>query len=74
MRATSAVSYSIADLEQQLGVALFDRERTRKPTLTEAGVAVLPEAKALSVGIDNLRTKVSGLMARLESEVALPST
>ena len=71
MRATSAVSYSIASLEQQLGVALFDRERTRKPTLTEAGIAVLSEAKTLSVGIDNLRAKVSGLMAGLETEVAL---
>ena len=39
LRATSAVSYSIATLEQDLGVALFDREHTRKPTLTEAGIA-----------------------------------
>ncbi len=29
-RATSAVSYSISNLEQQLGVALFDRARARK--------------------------------------------
>jgi DNA-binding transcriptional LysR family regulator len=71
MRATSAVSYSIANLERQLGVPLFDRERTRKPTLTPAGTAVLAEAKTISVGIDNLRAKVSGLMAGLESEVAL---
>ena len=27
-RATSAVSYTIAQLERQLGIALFDRERT----------------------------------------------
>jgi DNA-binding transcriptional LysR family regulator len=71
MRATSAVSYSIANLEQQLGVALFDRERTRKPTLTAAGIAVLSEAKTLSVGVDNLRAKVSGLMAGLEAEVSV---
>ena len=70
-RATSAVSYSVANLEQQLGVALFDRERTKKPMLTEAGIAVLSEAKTLSTGIDNLRAKVSGLMAGFESEVAL---
>ena len=37
MRATSAVSYSIASLEHQLGVALFDRERTRKPTPPKPG-------------------------------------
>jgi DNA-binding transcriptional LysR family regulator len=71
MRATSAVSYSVANLEQQLGVALFDRERTKKPMLTEARIAVLSEAKTLSTGIDNLRAKVSGLMAGLETEVAL---
>jgi DNA-binding transcriptional LysR family regulator len=40
-RATSAISYTVANLESQLGVALFDREQTRKPTLTEAGGAVL---------------------------------
>ena len=71
MRATSAVSYSVANLERQLGVALFDRERTKKPMLTEAGIAVLSEAKTLSTGIDNLRAKVSGLMAGFETEVAL---
>src|SRR5258705_9338556 len=43
-RATSAISYTIANLELQLGVPLFDRDRTRKPTLTEAGAAVLSEA------------------------------
>jgi DNA-binding transcriptional LysR family regulator len=37
--ATSAVSYTVANLEMQLGIALFDRERTRKPVLTEAGAA-----------------------------------
>jgi DNA-binding transcriptional LysR family regulator len=70
-RATSAVSYSIANLEQQLGVVLFDRERTRKPTLTEAGIAVLSEARTVSAGVDNLRAKVSGLTAGLEPEVGL---
>jgi DNA-binding transcriptional LysR family regulator len=70
-RATSAVSYAIANLEQQLGVMLFDRQRTRKPELTEAGRAVLSEAKILAGGIDNLRARVRGLIAGLESELAL---
>jgi DNA-binding transcriptional LysR family regulator len=30
-RATSVISYSIANLEAQLGVLLFDRETTRNP-------------------------------------------
>jgi DNA-binding transcriptional LysR family regulator len=36
-RATSVISYSIANLEAQLGVLLFDRRSTRKPQLTDAG-------------------------------------
>src|SRR5262249_28525448 len=45
-RATSVVSYSIANLEAQLGVELFDRETTRKPQLTEAGSTDWSEARA----------------------------
>jgi DNA-binding transcriptional LysR family regulator len=70
-RATSAISYAVANLELQLGVLLFDRERTRKPTLTEAGVALLSEARAISVGVDTLRAKVTGLLGGLEAEVSL---
>jgi DNA-binding transcriptional LysR family regulator len=70
-RATSAISYTIANLEAQLGVPLFDRDRTRKPTLTEAGVAVLSEARTVKVGVDNLRARVKGLLDGLETEVVL---
>lgn len=56
-RATSAMSYTIANLELQLGVPLFDRDRTRKPTLTEAGAAVLSEAHNVRIGVDNLRPR-----------------
>ena len=70
-RATSAVSYAIANLEQQLGVQLFDRDQARKPALTEAGAAVLSEARSISVGVDNLRAKVKGLLDGLEAEITL---
>jgi len=70
-RATSAISYTIAHLEAQLGVVLFDRERTRKPTLTEAGGAVLSKARAVSAGVDDLRASVKGLLDGLEAEVTL---
>jgi DNA-binding transcriptional LysR family regulator len=70
-RATSAISYTIANLEAQLGLALFDREQTRKPTLTEAGAAVLSKARAVSVGVDDLRASVKGLLQGLEAEVTL---
>ncbi|HET9686318.1 MAG TPA: LysR family transcriptional regulator, partial [Pseudolabrys sp.] len=70
-RATSVISYSIANLETQLGVSLFDRETTRKPRLTEAGRAVLSEARSVTNGIDGLRAKVRGLLQGLESELHL---
>jgi len=70
-RATSAISYAIANLEQHLGVQLFDRDRTRKPVLTDAGSSVLSEARTVSMGVDSLRAKVRGMLAGLEAEVAL---
>jgi DNA-binding transcriptional LysR family regulator len=70
-RATSVISYTIANLESQLGVSLFDRESTRKPQLTEAGATVLAEARTVSNGIDELRAKVQGLLQGLEAEVHL---
>jgi DNA-binding transcriptional LysR family regulator len=70
-RATSVVSYTIANLESQLGVALFDRKSTRKPQLTDAGRTVLAEARTVSNGVDELRAKVKGLLQGLEAEVHL---
>src|SRR5215467_7604151 len=70
-RATSVISYSIANLETQLGISLFDRESTRKPQLTEAGRAVLSEARNVSNGINGLRARVRGLLQGLEAEVDL---
>jgi DNA-binding transcriptional LysR family regulator len=70
-RATSVISYSIANLEAQLGVSLFDRESTRKPQLTEAGRTVLSEARTISNGINGLRAKVRGLLQGLEAEIRL---
>lgn len=70
-RATSVVSYSIANLEAQLGVSLFDREKTKKPRLTEAGRIVLSQARAVGQKIDDLRAKVKNLQHGLEAEVHL---
>jgi DNA-binding transcriptional LysR family regulator len=70
-RATSVISYSIANLEAQLGVSLFDRESTRKPQLTEAGRALLSEARTISNGINGLRARVRGLLQGLEAEIRL---
>lgn len=70
-RAVSAISYGIANLEAQLGLTLFDREGTRRPKLTEAGRAVLAEARAAALVFDGLRAKVKGLLDGLEAEVDL---
>ncbi|WBO23413.1 LysR family transcriptional regulator [Sphingomonas abietis] len=70
-RATSVISYGIANLEAQLGILLFDREGTRKPVLTPAGKSVLAEAHAIAHGMDGLRAKVKGLTQGLEPEVSV---
>ena len=74
-RALSVVSYTIGNLEAQLGVDLFDRTTSRKPQLTEAGRVVLAEARSVVGGVGNLRAKVAGMLQGLEGElhVALDS-
>ena len=70
-RRQSVVSYTIATLEEQLGgLILFDRSR-RRPVLTEAGIAVLAQARKLSAAADELRARVQGLVQGLEAEVGL---
>jgi DNA-binding transcriptional LysR family regulator len=70
-RATSVISYSIANLEAQLGVLLFDRKSTRKPQLTEAGRGVLSEARSIVNDINGLRAKVKSLRQGIEAEISL---
>ncbi|NMN03571.1 MULTISPECIES: LysR family transcriptional regulator [unclassified Novosphingobium] len=70
-RAISVVSYGIANLEAQLGVALFDREGSRKPQLTEAGRAVLASARAVADDVDALMARVRGHNQGLEAELTV---
>jgi len=70
-RATSVISYGIANLEDQLGLELFDRQATKSPQLTDAGRAVLAEACTISRGVGDLLAKARGLMSGLEAEVPL---
>lgn len=69
-RAISVVSYAISQLESQLDVRLFDREGSRKPQLTEAGKALLSEARAISDDVDCLLAKVRSLHQGLEAELS----
>lgn len=70
-RATSVVSYAIANLEGQLGVALFAREGTKKPRLTPAGLAVLEEMRQVERSLAGLRARVGGLAQGLEPRLAV---
>jgi DNA-binding transcriptional LysR family regulator len=69
-RAQSVVSYTIANLEALLGVALFERGK-RKPDLTAAGRAILADARRLDLLMGQLNAKAAGLQRGLEGEVAL---
>ena len=68
-RALSVVSYTMSNLEAQLGVGLFDRTSSRKPRLTEAGRVVLAEARSVMDGVGSLRAKVAGMMQGIEGEL-----
>jgi len=68
-RATSVISYAIANLESQLGVALFARAGTARPQLTDAGQAILGDARRMAIALDGLLAKARGLTHGLEAEV-----
>jgi DNA-binding transcriptional LysR family regulator len=70
-RALSVVSYGIAALEAQLGVALFDRAGSRRPVLTDAGQALLADARAVAADLDRLVGRARGIRQGLESELVL---
>ena len=70
-RALSVVSYGVAALEGQLAVRLFDRQGSRRPQLTEAGRALLVDARAITDDVDGLVSRARGILQGLETEVAL---
>jgi DNA-binding transcriptional LysR family regulator len=69
-RVQSAVSHAIGNLEDQLGVALFDRS-TRVPTLTAEGRAVLVAARRVCGSVDILGKIAAELTTGVEAEVSL---
>lgn len=70
-RAQSVVSYAIANLEEQLGLALFDRTLTKRPQLTPAGKAMLEDARRLLGDLDLMRERVRRLNEGLEGELSV---
>ncbi|WP_105373320.1 LysR family transcriptional regulator [Neorhizobium huautlense] len=70
-RTQSVVSYTIANLEAQLGVTLFQRSGTKRPQLTEAGTSVLEDARRLLGDLDLMQARVKALNDGLEGELRL---
>src|SRR5258708_15914567 len=70
LRAQSVVSETIGNLEEQIGVRLFDRSG-RYPKLTPAGSAVLGDARSIIAGGDLLKARAKGMSAGLEPELAV---
>jgi DNA-binding transcriptional LysR family regulator len=70
-RAVSVVSYGIASLEAQLGLVLFEREGSRRPTITDAGRALLPAARAVVDDTGELIARARSIHAGVETEVVI---
>ncbi len=69
-RAQSAISYAVAQLEGQLGLALFDRSG-HKPKMTAEGRALAGEITAILARADGLRARARDLVAGIEAELPL---
>ncbi|HEY4443609.1 MAG TPA: LysR family transcriptional regulator [Steroidobacteraceae bacterium] len=69
-RAQSVVSQSLANLEGQLGVKLFNRG-ARFPTLTDQGRALLADARAVAGNIDLFKARAKRLAGGLEPELSV---
>src|SRR5258705_4309154 len=69
-RAQSVISQTLANLEAQLGVKLFDRT-SRSPVLTRQGVALLAEARAVVSRMDVFKARARGLSGGLEPELSV---
>ena len=69
-RAQSVVSQTLANLEGQLGVKLFDRSG-HLPVLTDQGRALLADARAVAGDVDLLKARAKSLAGGLEPELSV---
>jgi len=69
-RAQSVVSQTLANLEAQLGVKLFDRS-ARYPRLTEAGRSLLVEARSVADNMDGFKARARAMREGLEPELSV---
>ena len=70
-RAQSVVSYTIANLEAQLEMPLFERSGARQPKLTDAGRAMLTDARRIVADLQVMRARAKSMKQGLEAEVSL---
>ncbi len=69
-RAQSVVSQTLANLEAQLGVKLFDRS-ARYPRLTEEGRSLLADARSVADGVDEFKARAGAMRGGLEPELSV---
>src|SRR6266436_1543362 len=69
-RAQSVVSQTLANLEGQLGVKLFDRG-ARFPILTNEGRALLADARAVAGNVDLFKARTKSLAGGLEPALSV---
>jgi DNA-binding transcriptional LysR family regulator len=69
-RAQSVVSQTLANLEAQLEVQLFDRSG-RRPVLTSEGQALMRQAREVVGAMDQFKTSARGLAGGREPELSI---
>jgi DNA-binding transcriptional LysR family regulator len=69
-KAQSAISTAIATLEIDMGVTLFDRS-TKIPLLTERGQALLPHARGILLGEQELMAKAQSMAEGIEDRLCI---
>ncbi len=69
-RAQSVVSQTLANLEAQLGVRLFDRS-ARYPKLTDEGRSLLADARSVADNVDGFKARARAMREGLEPELAV---
>ena len=70
LRAQSVVSETVSNLEDQIGVLLFDRSG-RYPKLTPQGAVLLADARSIIAGVDLLKARAKGMAVGLEPELSV---
>jgi DNA-binding transcriptional LysR family regulator len=69
-RVQSAISQAVGAMETTLGVSLFDRS-TKTPRLTEAGAAIVQDARAIVDSAKALRARAESIAQDVEAELTL---